>query len=159
MRILSFDQSSNLSGYCLYDGEILASGTIDKHKIKDGAVRIEEMGLAICKKIEELKPLLVTIEDIQNQSSVKTVIMLARLQGIILGYCYAHSIEAKILTPSQWRSKLKFKLGAGVKRDELKEQAMNYIAERFSLDVDVDQSEAICIAVVADMIFNDDWEI
>lgn len=159
MRILSFDQSSNLSGYCLYDGKILSSGTIDKHKIKDSDVRIDEMGLAICKKIEELKPSLVVIEDIQNQSSVKTVIMLARLQGIVLGYCYAHSIDTKILTPSQWRSKLKFKLGAGVKRDELKQQAMDYIAMKFSLDVDVDQSEAICIAVVADMMFNDDWDI
>jgi hypothetical protein len=85
--------------------------------------------------------------------------MLARLQGMILGYCCAHRIETKILTPSQWRSKLKFKLGAGVKRDELKQQAMEYVVKKFGLEVDVDQSEAICIAVVANMMFNDIWEI
>ncbi len=159
MRIMSLDQSSNLSGYCLYDNKILESGVIDKHKIKDSDVRIAEMSMAICKKIEELQPSLVTIEDIQNQSSVKTVIMLARLQGMILGYCYANDIETRILTPSQWRSKLKFKLGAGVKREALKQQAMDYITKKFGLEVDVDQSEAICIAVVADMMFNDDWDI
>ena len=147
--ILSFDQSSNLSGYCLFDGKIVQSGTIDKHKIKDSALRIAEMSKAICEKIEELKPDCVVIEDIQNQSSIKTVIMLARLQGMILGYCYAHGIETRILTPSQWRSKLGFHLGAGVKRDELKQQAVDYVAETFGTVVDVDQAEAICIAIAA----------
>ena len=156
MRVLAFDQSSNLSGYCLYDGKILDSGVIDKHKIKNSFVRIAEMCMEICDKIDELKPSIVIIEDIQNQSSIKTVIMLARLQGAILNYCYKKGIRTEILTPSQWRSKLQFRLGAGVKRDELKKQAMNYIAKEFGYEVDVDQAEAICIAVVADKIFDDD---
>lgn len=159
MRILAFDQSSNLSGYCLYDGQILDSGVIDKHKIKNGFVRIAEMGMDICNKIDDLQPSLVIIEDIQNQSSVKTVIMLARLQGAILNYCYKKGIKTEILTPSQWRSKLQFRLGAGIKRDELKRQAMDYINKEFELEVDVDQSEAICIAVAAEKMFDDEDDI
>ena len=156
MRILAFDQSSNLSGFCLYDEKILNSGVIDKHKISNGDARVLEMASEICKKIDELKPSLVAIEDIQNQSSIKTVIMLARLQGAILSYCHAHKINAEILSPSKWRSKLSFQIGKGIKREELKKQAVDYIAEKFGLDIDEDQSEAICIAVAADKMFDDD---
>ena len=73
---------------------------------------------------------------------------------MILGYCYAHGIRTEILGPSQWRSKLKFKQGAGVKRDDLKQQAMDYVLKEYGLEVDVDQSEAVCIAVAADKIYN-----
>ena len=155
MKILAFDQSSNLSGYCLYNGAIMNSGVIDKHKIKDSDLRIAEMSKEICEKIQEFKPECVVIEGIQNQSSTATVILLARLQGMILGYCYAQKIQTEILAPSRWRSKLGFKQGAGVKRDELKQQAMDYIADEFLVDdIDTDQAEAICIACAADKILN-----
>ena len=156
MRSVSFDQSSNLSGFCLFDKNIIESGVIDKHKIKDCSLRIAEMSKAICEKIDEFKPDVVVLEGIQNQGSIATVILLARLQGMILGYCYAHGIRAEILGPSQWRSKLKFKQGAGVKRDDLKQQAMDYVLKEFGLEVNVDQSEAVCIAVAADKIFDDE---
>ena len=154
MRILSWDQSSNLSGYCLFDKNIIKSGVIDKHKIKDSSLRIAEMSKAICEKIDELKPDVVIIENIQNQNSTATVILLARLQGMILGYCYAQGIRTEILGPSKWRSKLKFKQGAGVKRNDLKQQAMDYVFNEFGFEVDVDQSEAVCIAVAADKTYN-----
>ena len=156
MKILSWDQSSNLSGYCLFDKNIIESGVIDKHKIKDSSLRIAEMSKAICEKIDELKPDVVIIENIQNQNSTATVILLARLQGMILGYCYAHGVRVEILGPSQWRAKLQFKQGASVKRSDLKQQAMDYVFKEFGLEVDIDQSEAVCIAVAADKIFNDE---
>ena len=53
MRSVSFDQSSNLSGFCLFDKNIIESGVIDKHKIKDSSLRIAEMSKAICEKIDE----------------------------------------------------------------------------------------------------------
>lgn len=156
MKILSLDQSSNLSGYCLFDKNIIESGVIDKHKIKDSSMRIAEMSKAICEKTNEFNPDIVVLEGIQSQGSIATVILLARLQGMILGYCYAHGIRTEILGPSQWRSKLQFKQGAGVKRDDLKQQAMDYVFKEFGLKVDVDQSEAVCISVAADKIFDDE---
>lgn len=156
MKILSLDQSSNLSGYCLFDKNIIESGVIDKHKIKDSSMRIAEMSEAICEKINEFNPDIVVLEGIQSQGSIATVILLARLQGMILGYCYAHGIRTEILGPSRWRSKLQFKQGAGVKRNDLKQQAMDYVLKEFGLKVDVDQSEAVCIAVAADKIFDDE---
>lgn len=156
MKIFSVDQSSTLSGYCLFDGKIIEKGIIDKHDIKESDIRIGEMSSAICAKIEEYKPDMVVIEGIQSQGSIATVILLARLQGMILGYCYAHGIETKILAPSKWRSQLSFRQGSGVKRDALKQQAVDYIAKKFGInDVPIDMGEAICIAVAADKMFDE----
>lgn len=140
------------------DGKIVDSGTVSKEKIKDGNERIAEMSESLCAIVDKVKPELVVIENIQNQNSTKTVILLARLQGMILGYCHAHSIRTEILEPSKWRSKLSFKQGAGVKRDALKQQAVDYIKAHYNMDVDIDQSEAICIAVVANKMFGMSWD-
>lgn len=155
MNILSFDQSSNLTGYCYTEnGEYIISGTIDKHKNKNIDDRIAEMGLAICAKIKEYKPDLVVIEDIQNQSSVKTVIHLARLQGGIILYCASKHIPVKILHPSEWRSVLQYTQGPKVKREQLKQQSLDYVKEHFGFEKEEDEAEACCISVAANMLYN-----
>lgn len=156
MKILAFDQSSRLSGWAIFeDGEYVDSGVIDKHKITDSDKRVAEMGLAIYRKIKETAPDLIIAENIQNQSNTATVILLARLQGMILGYCAAHKIRVEILGPSQWRSELAFKQGPKVKREELKKQAMNYVEKNFDVeDCTEDQAEAICIGSAASKLYN-----
>ena len=147
MKLLAWDQSSKKSGWCLLEnGKYVKSGTIDKHKIADIDNRIGEMGIAICQQIKELQPDIVVIEDIQNQSSISTVVYLARLQGFILGWCYVKHIRTEIVRPSEWRKVLEFKQGAGVKRQELKEQGMNYVRSTYNMDLSEDECEAMCIA-------------
>ena len=146
MKVLSFDQSSKKTGVCLFtNGEYTSSGVIDKHKIADIDTRIGEMGVAICNKINEARPDIVIIENVQKQSAVSTVIALARLQGFILGWCYVHDIRIEIIGPSQWRSTLSFRQGAGVKRKELKAQSIEYVKSNYGLDVSEDEAESICI--------------
>ena len=146
MKILAFDQSSKLSGWSLFeDNKYSCSGVIDKSKIKDSDRRIGEMGLKICEKIQELKPDCVIIENVQQQAGIATVILLSRLQGFILGWCYAHNIRIEIIGPSQWRSTLSFRQGAGVKRKELKAQSIEYVKSNYGLDVSEDEAESICI--------------
>ena len=159
MRILSFDQSSKLSGWSVFDdGEYVDSGVIDKHKITNSDKRIAEMGLAIYQKVQEVKPDLCVIENIQNQSNTATVILLARLQGMILGYCAAHKIRTEILGPSQWRSELNYRQGPKVKREELKQQSIDYVKEHLGFtDFTEDQSEACCIGIAASRLFDDIW--
>lgn len=146
MKILAFDQSSKLSGWSLFeDNKYSCSGVIDKSKIKDSDRRIGEMGLEICENIQELKPDCVIIENVQQQAGVATVILLSRLQGFILGWCYAHNVRIEIIGPSQWRSTLSFRQGAGVKRKELKAQSIEYVKSNYGLDVSEDEAESICI--------------
>ena len=146
MKLLAWDQSSKKSGWSLVeDGKYVQSGIIDKSKIADIDTRIGEMGIAICQLIKELHPDLVVIEDIQNQSSISTVVSLARLQGFILGWCYVKHIRTEIVRPSEWRKILNFKQGAGVKRQELKQQGINYIKEKYNMDLSEDEAESCCI--------------
>ena len=156
MKILSCDQSTNLTGFALFDnGEYVESGVIDKHKIKDADERIAEMGLAICRKIKEYKPDCVVIEDIQKQTNTKTVIFLARLQGCVILYCASKGIDIKILHPTEWRRILSYSQGPGVKREELKEQSINYVKERLGFDTFTeDQCEACCIGMAANKLYN-----
>ena len=150
MKLVAFDQSSKKTGWSHFiDGKYVESGVIDKHKIADIDIRIGEMGIAICDKIAEIKPDVVVIENIQSQGSVATVISLARLQGFILGWCYVHGINTKIIGPSEWRAVLDFRQGPGVKRAELKSQSIGYVLDKFDLDLQEDEAEACCIADAA----------
>ena len=150
MKILAFDQASVVTGYALFDdGQYIESGVIKKKKDIPIAERVPSMALAICSKIKEVKPDVVVIEDIQNQSSIKTVVDLARLQGGIIMYCASKSITIKIYHPSEWRKALQFTQGARVKRDDLKKQATEYI-KGLGFDIESeDESEAICINLAA----------
>ena len=80
--------------------------------------------------------------------------LLARIQGIIIGFCAAHDIEIYIIEPSKWRSALRFKVGAGVKRDVLKEQAINYIKNKYGFELSEDECESVCINEAAHKIYD-----
>lgn len=146
MKLLAWDQSSTKSGWCLVeDGKYVRSGIIDKHTIKDIDTRIGEMGIAICQQIKELNPDLVVIENVQSQGSIATVVHLARLQGFVLGWCYVKHIPIEIVRPTEWRKILGFSQGPKVKRQELKEQSLNYVKSKYDMDLPEDQAEAVCI--------------
>ena len=132
----------------------MCSGVIDKHQIKDVDKRTATMGLDICTKIKEYKPDVVVIEDIQQQGNVKTVIHLARLQGCVILYCASKGIDMKILHPTEWRKVLAYKQGPKVKRDELKEQSINYVKNILGLSIESeDENEACCIAVAVNKLY------
>ena len=147
MRLLAFDQSSKKTGWCLVeDGKYVKSGIIDKHTIADIDTRIGEMGIAICQQIKDINPDIVVIEDVQSQGSVATVVHLARLQGFVLGWCYVKHIKTEIVRPTEWRKVLGFSQGPKVKRQELKEQSLDYVKSKYDMDLPEDEGEAVCIA-------------
>lgn len=158
-KILSFDQSTKLSAYSLWvDGQYKESGCIDLHKMKDTSERVRAMGVELCNTITKYKPQIVVIEEVAQQSNPLTLKLLARIQGVIIGFCAAHNIDTYIIEPSKWRSKLNFKLGSGVKRQELKAQAIQHVKDVYGLDLSEDECEALCISEAAHKIYCfDDW--
>jgi Holliday junction resolvasome RuvABC endonuclease subunit len=158
MRILAFDQSTKISGYSIFDGsQYVDSGVIDFSQNTNTEERSKQMGLAICKKIEEVKPDLVVIKEVAMQSNPKTLKLLARVQGIAIGFAAAHNVPLQILEPSKWRSVLGYKQGAKIKREELKQQSFDYVKEHLGFDnFSEDRNEAICINLAAQKILDDD---
>lgn len=157
MKILAFDQSTKISAFSVWiDGQYKESGCIDLHKIKDTSERVRAMGVELCKTIAKYSPDKVVIEEVAQQSNALTLKLLARIQGIIIGFCAAHNIDTYIVEPSKWRSKLSFSQGSGVKRKELKAQAIKYIKDVYGLELSEDECEAICIGDAAHKIFDFD---
>ena len=155
MKILSFDQSTKISAHSVFiDGKYIECGVIDLHKMKDTSERVRAMGVELCKTIEKYNPEKVVLEEVAQQSNPMTLKLLARIQGVIIGFCAAHNIDTYIVEPSKWRATLKFKQGAGVKREELKVQAIEYIKEHYHLDLSEDECEACCINEAAHKIYH-----
>lgn len=161
MIVLAFDQSTRITGWSLFkDGRYTDSGIINLAKITDTEDRSKQMGLKMCEKIDNVKPDVVIIENIQNQSNVSTVILLARLQGVVLGYCAAHNIRVEILAPSRWRAGLNYTQGPKVKREQLKQQSRDFVKNVLGLSIDSeDENEAIAINEAAHRIYGLEDEI
>jgi Holliday junction resolvasome RuvABC endonuclease subunit len=154
MRIIAFDQASIISGWAIFeDGNYVDSGVITKNKNIPIIQRVPQMAQAICEKIKESNVDMVIIEGIQNQGSIKTTLDLARLQGGIMMWCEVKHKPLHILSPSVWRSTLKFKLGSKVEREALKVQAENYVSEHYGININTDEAEAICIGAAAQKMF------
>lgn len=154
MKILSFDQSTKVSAYSVWvDGQYIESGCIDLHKNTNTPERVRVMGVKLCEIIAKYEPDKVVIEEVAQQSNPQTLKLLARIQGIIIGFCAARNIDTYIIEPTKWRSQLGFKLGPKVKREELKEQAIKYVKKIYGLELDEDECEAICIGNAAHKIY------
>ena len=152
-KLLAFDQSTAKTGWAFFDGENLVKyGVVDKVKIKNTPDRIRAMYLEIISIIDQCKPDKVIVEAVQQQASPATSMMLSQLQGMIIGYLYEHDINVDSPLPTQWRHRLGFIQGKGVKREDLKTQSIKYVNEKFGIDTaSDDMAEAICIG--AAMIF------
>ena len=128
------------------DGKLTLYDLIDLGKEKvDISERIYVMVDRICKIILKNKPDCVVLEDVAMQSNPATLILLSRLQGAIIGCCRVNKISFDILKPSNWRKTLGFRQGQGIKRPELKKQAVEFVKNNYGLKLSEDVCEAICI--------------
>lgn len=163
MKVLTFDQSTRITGWSLFeDAQYVTSGVIDLHKITDTDERSKQMGLEICKLIEEYQPNEIIIEEVAMQSNIDTLKKLARIQGMAIGFATAHNIPTHILAPSKWRAALNFVQGPKVKREVLKQQSRDFVKNTLGLSIkSEDENEAIAINEAAHRIYGwaDDWDI
>lgn len=150
IKIIAFDQALGKTGVCTIDDNTVYYSLIDVSKVKDVNERSMMMRQMIQSRIKNNHPDLVVIEDVALQRSVKTVIQLAQLQGAIIGACDIFNIPYEILKPSEWRKTLGFKQGR-MKREELKQQAIDYVAEHYGETVSSDEADAMCIAKAAQL--------
>ena len=75
----------------------------------------------------------VVFEDVSLQTNVSTLILLAQIQGAIINTCVMNNICYSVYRPTFWRSKLGFKQNRNVKRPELKQQAKDYVYNKYGL--------------------------
>jgi len=145
LRIASFDQASVKTGYAIFSGTDLTRwGVLDYHKETDVNIRFKNMCLEINTIIERIAPDVVVFEDVNLRTSVKTLIMLARIQGCIMQSCFLHNTPFVIYSPVTWRKIVGINQGNKIERKELKEQAIAFVRNGYGIKVGDDCSEAIC---------------
>lgn len=146
MKILAFDQATIKTGVAWFEDTTLKGfELIDFHRIKDVKQRQQLMILKMYEKIRECEPDVVVFEDVAMQRSAGAVILLAQIQGSLLGYCLEHEIVGVIYKPTVWRKMLGFKQGSKVKRELLKKQAVEYAKKYYGVDAGEDVADAICL--------------
>lgn len=152
-KILSFDQATELTGWAYYeDKQLKEQGCFSLRKTPTPQ-RIETMIGEIYKAIQFYNPDEVVFEDVSMQRNPATTIKLGRIQGGIIGYCFAHEISYFIYAPSTWRKILGFnqgkdEFGLKMKSEGLKLQAVQFVKTQFNInETQEDTCDAICIGM------------
>lgn len=145
MRLIAFDQSSTKTGYAIFsDTDLTRWGVLDYSKDKNVQNRVKEMCLEINTIISRVKPDLVIFEDVNLRTSVKTLIMLAQIQGCIMQSCFLKGIDFVIYAPATWRRIVGIKQSNKIERKNLKDQAIAFVRTGYGIKVGDDCAEAIC---------------
>lgn len=127
------------------ENQLIKYDIIDLHKDKDIEHRFPIMIKEISNYIVKNAPDCVVFEDISLQTNVSTLVLLAQLQGAIMQTCIINNIEYYTLKSSSWRKILNFRQGRNIKRPELKQQAKDFVKNKYGLELKEDICDAICI--------------
>ena len=145
MKLLSFDQSTNITGVsCFIDGDYKWTKVVDLHKERNSEKRFQHMIEALFSIIEDEKPDEIAIEQTAMQSSVKTLMILAHLQGALIGKAIEMHIPYQLIEPSKWRKAVGIHQGKK-KRTELKFESVFLAHEWFDENLSEDASESALI--------------
>lgn len=154
-RVLALDQATHTTGWSIWDGDnLMRFGTFDSTQTKDTVARLVEIRQWVLSLLDNYKPDLVILEDIQLQTSVNrkqlesaqmgvTVFKtLAELLGVLSVTLQEQNIPFQVVPSGVWRAK------AGVKgrtRADKKRSAQRIVKEEFDVNVTEDEADAICL--------------
>lgn len=143
-RILALDQASHITGYSLFDDQVLIKyGTYEAHE-QNEFDRLHEVNMWLISQIKNFSPDIVGIEGIQYQpdAGVITFQTLARLQGILAETCIQANLIFKICPTNTWRAHCGVK---GRSRSDRKKSMQSLVKQWFDISVSDDEADAIGI--------------
>lgn len=147
MKIAGIDASSNKTGIAIFeDSEYIEHTLIDLHKIKDPDTRIPKMMVEICKYIKKHMPDKIIMEKSMMKNNIDTVQKLSNIAGAVMLYAATKNIEFQHVYPSEWRKKIGLSQSTQIKREVLKEEAVQAVKQEYRMDVTDDEAEALLIA-------------
>lgn len=147
MKIAGVDASSNKTGIAIFEnGEYIEHTLIDLHKIKDPDQRIPKMMVEICKYIKKHMPDKIIMEKSMMKNNIDTVQKLSNIAGAVMLYAATKNIEFQHVYPSEWRKTIGLQQSTQIKREVLKEEAVQAVKKEYGIDVTDDEAEALLIA-------------
>jgi len=143
---MAIDQATRVSGLAIFENDKLVKyNIIELKKSDDIKVRMKEMIRKLSEQITENNVDCVVFEDVSLQGNVSTLIVLAQIQGAIISTCVMNNIEYKVYKSTSWRKIDGFNQQKGIKRPELKQQAKDFVYNKYGLSLKEDMCDAICI--------------
>lgn len=147
MVILALDLSTKQSGFSIGTDGILQKHGFFSASSNNPIKRIIKMRDQITKLIKINKINKIIMEQVRPELNSHTMKVLMWLQAaIVIAACEIDpNIECEFIGASSWRAQLKIKQGRGVKRDSLKLQDIQYVKNKYNIETNDDQADAICI--------------
>lgn len=150
-RVLAIDQATYVSGWAIFDDDVLIQYSHFKLEDLDTATRIHKMKEWLLNMISNWKPDHIAFEDIQlqtfggnkySETGVTTYKVLAQLLGVLIETCVEHNIKYEVVHSAKWRS------GCGVtgkSRTDKKRSAQLKVENWYDIKPTQDEADAICI--------------
>ena len=152
--IIGIDGASKKTGIAvIHDGKLRYT-LLDYHKISDAEERITEMTKGITEFIGQYSPATIWMEDTWTSRNPKVSQMLTTILGGVRYWSTMNECEFNTILPSSWRKRLGMN-EHGAKRDELKHKSIEFVSDKFGVEVSDDIADAICIAIVGNMIIKE----
>ena len=166
MKLLSLDASTKNSGWAIFeDTTLLAHGCISAASA-DLVKRIYTMTegiLNILKKYPDIKR--IVLEEVrpeQGLQNIKTHKALMYLQAAITFMLHDNfpKVEIIYVYPSAWRKACGIKTGSGIRRETLKPLDIAFVKEKYNIEVNDDEADAIAIGCAQVNVFDSEinWE-
>ncbi len=143
IKVLAFDTSTKKTGWSLFiNGKYAESGLIDLSKNKNTEERIKKMCFSIATLIFDKSPDYVVIEELPSTRNADTVRKLSRIIGAVYYYCISKNIDYTEMSCDTWRNAVGIKNSKGGK---VKIDSMDHVLQKYKLDVDDNEADAINI--------------
>ncbi len=152
-KLVAIDGATNKTGISFFEnGKLKDYELLNFSECKDTSQRFALMAKAIWDKLDKYKPQTVYMEETYTAVNPQTAKTLTRLQGFVYAWCLNNSCEFVTILPSRWRKVLGFNQGKGVKREELKQQSVEFVSNKYNIKVNDDVADSICIGEAAILI-------
>lgn len=155
-KLVTIDSSSKKSGLAYFENGVYKEHCLlDCSKQKNMDIRFEDMSRELWITLNKYKPDIVYIEETVVLRNAQTQRFLTRLQGVVYAWCINNDCEFNTIRPTSWRAAIGMKQGRNVTRNQLKEQSVKYVLDKYGLNVTDDESDAICIGEAVLKMFGD----
>lgn len=147
MRILALDLSTKSTGWAIGEEQCLQQhGCIVKNS-KNVIDRIIQMREQLSSIIKQNKIDKIIMEEVRPDFNSHTGKVLIWLQAaiVIAAYEISPNIQFDFINASEWRAILKIKQGRGIRREQLKPKDIQYVRQKYNIEVNDDEADAICI--------------
>lgn len=168
-RIFALDQATRISGWSIYDDTKLVKYGIFITSLEDQAQRDNALKEWVINMINNWKPDIIGIEDIQLQElgknkikdsdnviGIQTFKTLARLQGVLIQCCLEQGIQVKVAPTPTWRAHCKVK---GSTKTDKKRSMQLIVKNLFDITVTDDEADAIGIGKYIAETYNKQTQI